>query len=255
MSKPLLEVFRSFDLEQRSNMAILLEVEELDVTVELLVKELTWLYRSRLRESIKSNTESFKHWLAGKLLDAKRSVKQEETVPPSYEDLVFGLAKNLNVYDESASLETTELYVSHAVIIDALKKMSPKQRVKYFEEQADMGLATSIGNYADSGLSGPMRAISGLGVANAAGFSIYGASSTALGFVTHAAGISLPFAAYTGMSQTIAVLIGPVGWLAAGSWLAFGLTEPSWKKLLPIVIFLINNKAVERIERIEFAAN
>ena len=252
MSKSILEIFSSFDLEQRSNMAILLEVEESDVTAEHLVKELTWLFRSRLRESIKSNTESVKHWLAGKLLDSKQSLKQEDTAPPSYEDLVFGLAKNLDVYDESASLETAELYVVHAVIVDALKKMNPKQRVKYFEEQADTGLAMSIGNYADSGLSGPMRAISGLGVANAVGFSIYGASSTALGFVTHAAGISLPFATYTGMSQTIAFLIGPVGWLAAGSWLAFGLTEPSWRKLLPIVIFLINNKAVERIE---FAAS
>ena len=252
MNKSILEIFSNFDSEQRSNMAILLKIEELDVTAERLLKELTWLYRSRLRESFRSNTESVKHWLAGKLLDEKQSRKQEDTAPPSYEDLVFGLAKNLDVYDESASLETTELYVAHAVIVDALKKMSPKQRVKYFEQQADTGLSTSIGNYADSGLSGPMRAISGLGVANAAGFSIYGASSTALGFVTHAAGISLPFATYTGMSQTIAFLIGPVGWLAAGSWLAFGLTEPSWRKLLPVVIFLINNKAVERIE---FAAS
>ena len=39
-------------------------------------------------------------------------------------------------------------------------------------------------------------------------------ASTVLGGLTSALGITLPFAVYMGMSQMIALAIGPVGWLA-----------------------------------------
>ena len=55
-----------------------------------------------------------------------------------------------------------------------------------------------------------------LGIAQMSGFDIYLASTTALGFFTAAAGVTLPLAAYTGLTSTIALFIGPVGWSVAG---------------------------------------
>ncbi|HVA50960.1 MAG TPA: hypothetical protein VNH11_31760 [Pirellulales bacterium] len=89
------------------------------------------------------------------------------------------------------------------------------------------------------GLRGPTRTLALLGAAQASGFSVYVASTTALGFLTHAVGITLPFAVYTGMTSTIAFIIGPAGWLAAGLWGAWKLTQAEWKKLIPALVYII----------------
>jgi uncharacterized protein YaaW (UPF0174 family) len=77
-----------------------------------------------------------------------------------------------------------------------------------------------------------------LGVASTGGFSTYVAASTALGFVTQIVGVTLPFAAYTGLSSTIAFTLGPAGWLGAGAWALWNLTDTDWKKLTPALIYL-----------------
>lgn len=53
-----------------------------------------------------------------------------------------------------------------------------------------------------------------MGVAKLSGFGIYLAASTLMGGATSVMGITLPFAAYTGMSSVIATMLGPVGWMA-----------------------------------------
>ncbi len=69
-----------------------------------------------------------------------------------------------------------------------------------------------------SALKAPLTTVAALGLAQASGFGVYLASTTSLGFVTHAVGITLPFAMYTGLSSTIAFLIGPAGWLGVSAW-------------------------------------
>jgi hypothetical protein len=51
-------------------------------------------------------------------------------------------------------------------------------------------------------------------------------ATTALGFASHAVGVTLPVAVYTGMTSTIAFLIGPLEFLATAGWLANVLTSP-----------------------------
>ncbi len=92
---------------------------------------------------------------------------------------------------------------------------------------------------------------SALGAANALGFGLYTSATTALGFVTHAVGISLPFTAYTGLSATIAVAIGPPGWLVAGLYAFWKLTSADWKALTPAIIYLIQAREAGRLERLE----
>jgi uncharacterized protein YaaW (UPF0174 family) len=62
-----------------------------------------------------------------------------------------------------------------------------------------------------------------------------------------ALGITLPFAVYMGMSQMIALAIGPVCWLALFGGLAFTLNQPNWQLLTLAVIYVsvIRNTPVE----------
>jgi len=70
-----------------------------------------------------------------------------------------------------------------------------------------------------------------MAAAKASGFGVYLMASTVLGGLTSALGITLPFAAYRGMSQMIALAIDPVGWLILFGGLAFTLNQPNWQRL------------------------
>ena len=97
-------------------------------------------------------------------------------------------------------------------------------------------------------LKGPATTFALLGAAQASGFGIYLASTTALGFLTHAVGVTLPFTIYTGMTSTIAFLIGPAGWLGAGLWGTWKLTEPEWKKLVPALVCIVATNSLKNLQ-------
>jgi uncharacterized protein YaaW (UPF0174 family) len=48
---------------------------------------------------------------------------------------------------------------------------------------------------------------------------------------------------YAGMSSTIAFLIGPVGFLAAGAWLGWNLTNPEWTRITRGLLHIIAMRA------------
>jgi uncharacterized protein YaaW (UPF0174 family) len=75
------------------------------------------------------------------------------------------------------------------------------------------------------------------------GFGVYLGATTALGFLSHAVGITLPFAIYTGMTSTIAFVIGPFGFLGAGAWLGSRILGPEWPRILRGMLHLIAIKA------------
>ncbi|MGJ3254591.1 MAG: hypothetical protein ACFE0J_26180 [Elainellaceae cyanobacterium] len=75
-----------------------------------------------------------------------------------------------------------------------------------------------------------------MSAAKMSGFGVYLLASTVLGSFTHALGITLPFALYLGMSQTIAVVLGPVGWAALAGGILFSLNQPNWNRLILAVV-------------------
>lgn len=72
--------------------------------------------------------------------------------------------------------------------------------------------------------------------ASATGFPLYVAASTALGSLTSAIGVTLPFAAYTTMSSSIAFVIGPAGWLALLGLAAWKIGGVNYAITVPAVI-------------------
>lgn len=77
-----------------------------------------------------------------------------------------------------------------------------------------------------------------MAAAKASGFGVYLMASTLLGGLTSALGLTLPFAIYMGMSQMIALAIGPVGWLALFGGVAFTLNQPTGQRLTLTVIYV-----------------
>ena len=136
-----------------------------------------------------------------------------------------GLARQLKVYDQAVATNVNELYISHALIVRALGAMTAAQRKVFFDRQVDFDSVMRHGAPPDKRLAGLGRSVAALGLANAAGFTLYTASSTALGLVTHAVGITLPFAAHIGLSSTMAFLIGPAGWLAVSAYALWTVTS------------------------------
>ncbi|MBW4467655.1 MAG: hypothetical protein KME07_19690 [Pegethrix bostrychoides GSE-TBD4-15B] len=47
-----------------------------------------------------------------------------------------------------------------------------------------------------------------------------------------------PFAIYMGMSQTIALILGPVGWAALAGDILFILNQPNWNRLTLAVVYV-----------------
>jgi hypothetical protein len=56
-------------------------------------------------------------------------------------------------------------------------------------------------------------------------------ASTVAGALTAAAGVKLPFLAYTVMSKAIWLAIGPLGWIGLGVGVIHTLTKPSYDRL------------------------
>ena len=168
---------------------------------------------------------------------------------PTWELLVDGLARYLKVHDSDVATEVNELYISHAITVRALDRMTPAQRAEFFNHGGELDGMMDHAVRRDDRVRGPARAASVLGLANAAGFSLYAASTTAHGFVTHAVGITLPFAAYTGLTSSIAFLIGPPGWLGVGAYAFWKATSVNWKKLAPAIVYVINVRAEKLLDR------
>jgi hypothetical protein len=98
---------------------------------------------------------------------------------------------------------------------------------------SDQGVAASYAEqFEDSGSMGAAAGIfAALMAAQLSGFGVYLLASTALGALTGAVGIAFPFAAYAAVSSAIAVAIGPVGWIGAGLFAIWALTDRAARKL------------------------
>jgi len=128
---------------------------------------------------------------------------------------------------EAYEIENT---VVAKVFQDMFDQLPPDQREKVILEMQR--------NSDDPGLEGLLLTGGAMAAAKASGFGVYLMASTVLGGLTSALGITLPFAVYMGMSQMIALAIGPVGWLALFGGLAFTLNQPNWQRLTLAVIYV-----------------
>lgn len=160
-----------------------------------------------------------------------RSDPDEVNVP--YQVLLQDACKHLGVKGSRASTDYgLELALQKKAFERLVNSMPAAERERFLVEFSASTREPSLGKEAIVGGS--------LVAANLSGFGLYLASSTALGAITSAIGVTLPFAVYTGMSSTLAVLIGPVGWVALGAWLVHKLGRPDPKKVIAGTLLIAN---------------
>jgi uncharacterized protein YaaW (UPF0174 family) len=130
------------------------------------------------------------------------------------------------------NLETKEIETAVVAKLfqNMLEQLLPEQRQQIVME---MRRETD-----DPHLEGLLLGGSAMAVARMSGFGVYLLASTVLGTLTKALGITLPFAVYMGMSQTIAFILGPVGWVALAGSILFTLNQPNWNRLSLAVVYV-----------------
>jgi uncharacterized protein YaaW (UPF0174 family) len=123
--------------------------------------------------------------------------------------------------------------IENAVVVtqfqNMLEQVSPEQR-----QQILLGLRRESDDphFAGLILGGAMLA------AKMSGFGVYLLASTVLGSLTGALGITLPFVVYMGVSQTLALILGPVGWVAFAGGCLVSLNQPNWNRLGLAVLYI-----------------
>jgi uncharacterized protein YaaW (UPF0174 family) len=78
----------------------------------------------------------------------------------------------------------------------------------------------------------------GLIAANLGGFATYTMASTLLSGVGSSIGVTLPFVAYTTLSSTLSMIMGPLGISALGLWGLYKITSPNTKVTILVVLSL-----------------
>ncbi|WEN15398.1 hypothetical protein PY254_01575 [Rhodanobacter sp. AS-Z3] len=217
------------------NLASLLEIKGA-VSADSLACGLKWLFHSKVgaeAEAASKNT-----W-AKLRKDGTRVTADSLRSTPSFEELLDGACQHLKAFEMNASTAEKEVFLSQAVIIEALQGMKPRERVTFFATLVDVDSIVGGVKLKGQSFSGPMTSMAMMGAAQASGFGVYLASTTALGFLTHAVGVTLPFAFYAGLSSSIAFVIGPAGWLSIAAWSSWKLMQPEWRKIVKGLIYII----------------
>lgn len=204
--RELRHVLRTATKDERQTLAALLEED--GYTVPKIVDAFWW------------NCQSIFGWVLGS--------------EPEYHDIVKQVANKVAVsYSDGESSAEIEVRIAQSVLRTLWDRMDDEQRRKM-----DAKLREIAQQFDGSALLQSGSVFAALTSAQLSGFGVYLLASTALGAVSGAVGVVLPFAVYTAMSGAIATIIGPPGWIAAGLFAVWKVTGPNYKRLVPAVIYV-----------------
>jgi len=232
------------------NLGAILECEISNPNIENIVDAFKWKYHSKSKAKGVTALRNITNIIAatGNSTEFRKVSYDNINGVPSYNRLLKEAAKHIKAYEGSPDMEECETFIAQAVIAAALHQMKPKQRLAFFDSKIDMQSLTKSAGIKSNDLSKPMTTFAVLAAAQTSGFGGYIASTTALGFLTNAIGITLPFAVYTGLSSTIAFVIGPVGWLTVGIWGAWKLMQPKWKTIIPALLYISSTNSYKKLQ-------
>src|SRR5437016_7697768 len=124
--------------------------------------------------------------------------------------------------------------IEDAVVVTALQKI-----LRELPDEDRRRLAEELGKEAqDPNIIGELLSGGAVVLARLSSFQIYLLATTAVGALTAALGITLPFAIYSAFTTGLHVVLGPIGWAAIGISVLFRLNQPNWSKLVPAVVYI-----------------
>lgn len=149
----------------------------------------------------------------------------------TYSDMLDLTGKNFKENRDGQSDREFERHLVQAAFEKMVGAMGEKDR-KLLEHE--------ISKYADKHLGKKNLDIAlssgGVLAANLGGFATYTMASSLLAGAGSTLGMTLPFAAYTTLSSTLSVVLGPVGIGALGLWGLHKITSPNIKVTILIVL-------------------
>jgi uncharacterized protein YaaW (UPF0174 family)/GTPase SAR1 family protein len=161
----------------------------------------------------------------------------------AYEEVVFDVGKKLKAkVMQSNSVETNEEQILLKMFEDSLERMT---------EDEKRSILLSMGVKEGSIPYGPIAAavVQNL-LREFGGFSIYRTTVIVANLVSRSVlGSGLSFATNAALTRAVGAILGPVGWIATGLWLAYDLASPAYRKVVPAVIHvaLLRTILVNRI--------
>jgi uncharacterized protein YaaW (UPF0174 family) len=245
MSSWSVEELRAFFCCVRSSEALPVPDTREDLARSSL-EELFWAYNSKRSALAKQSADKAKQAMYDALpervktnIPKPKPVKElhEYATALSYEYLVRESCKELKIHDAHVEpIRILEVYLIEDLFVRAAAQMNAQQRHAFLTSQIRLDDFSAV--FPHTQVAGSATTLAALAVAQGSGFGVYLGATTALGFLSHAVGVTLPFAIYTGMTSTIAFLIGPFGFLGAGAWLGFQILGPEWPRILRGVLHL-----------------
>lgn len=221
---------------------------------ERCIEEIFWAYNSKTRAGIKRTsrraTEAgyklFGRKLKDRTDDSEPLALHDFAADLSYEYLLRECCKELKIEkSRSEGIDLLETYLHETIIIRAVAAMTAAQRHQFFTQAVSIK-EVSLG-VKGATIAGPATTLAALTAAQASGFGIYLGATTALGLLSNAIGVTIPFAVYTGMTSTIGFLIGPPGFLAAGLWWGWRATGPDWTRITRALLHIISTREKRRL--------
>lgn len=159
-------------------------------------------------------------------------------IPQGYdgENEISELEKRCNtLYSEITETIKTKYQYSKKIILENERQESlllELNKLKRQLEEFDNSINQVINEFGDNNHSGLVGTAGLMAIANLGGFATYTLLTSFMSAVSFG---SLGFGAYTAATSLLSIAIGPVGWIALGSYAVFSLGKPSMSKLMPIV--------------------
>ena len=230
------DICRGWDSDNVEHLAGVLQLPADQRSIADIEKKIKWLFHSKTIAKGKVAAKSIWAKVTG---SDENSQVEDQFDTPTYQELLSGLLAKLKVRSKDVTLLDQEQYLCDAVLVEALAKMTPEQRRRAFAvtltlPEIDDNLESSNGI-----LGQTVKGVGAFSLVNAAGFSLYTSATAALGLASGMAGVTLPFVIYTSMTSVISVIIGPVGWVAFGSAIAWKSTSSEWARLRIALLYII----------------
>lgn len=163
--------------------------------------------------------------------DVARFLRGGQSV--SYDEVVLDVGKKLKAeVSKEASSAANEQAILSKVFADTVKNMTEEERRALLRT---MNLQEQYVAGAGPLAVGLLQALA----SQYGGFAVYRLSVVAANVVSRALlGSGLSLATNAAITRGVGALLGPVGWIATGAWLAIDLAGPAFRKTVPAVVHI-----------------
>lgn len=145
-----------------------------------------------------------------------------------YREVLMDACDKMKVnYNKNASTTTIEMNLLMKILTDSMEKMSPQELQEIVEE---LGVKTNT--YTSEAVVAALQ-----GSILLSGFTAYKIAVIVANAVAKTIlGRGLSLAAGAGLTRSIAVLTGPIGWAITALWTAIDIAGPAYRVTIPLVI-------------------